>query len=114
MSKPVAHYSASHRAGDLLFVSGQLGLKDGALVEGVEAQARQALVNLKGVLADNGATIENIAKCTVFMVDINDFATINVFYAEAFGDHRPARSAIAVAALPLGGLVEIEGFADLS
>ncbi|MGY9071517.1 MAG: RidA family protein [Acidimicrobiales bacterium] len=114
MSKPVAHYSASHRAGDLLFVSGQLGLKDGALVEGVEAQARQALVNLKGVLADNGATIENIAKCTVFMVDINDFATINGIYAEAFGDHRPARSAIAVAALPLGGLVEIEGFADLS
>lgn len=114
MSKPVAHYSASHRAGDLLFVSGQLGLKDGALVEGVEAQARQALVNLKGVLADNGATIENMAKCTVFMVDINDFATINGIYAEAFGDHRPARSAIAVAALPLGGLVEIEGFADLS
>jgi 2-iminobutanoate/2-iminopropanoate deaminase len=66
------------------------------------------------VLADNGATIENIAKCTVFMVDINDFATINGIYAEAFGDHRPARSAIAVAALPLGGLVEIEGFADLS
>ncbi|MFT5530475.1 MAG: 2-iminobutanoate/2-iminopropanoate deaminase [Candidatus Poriferisodalaceae bacterium] len=113
MSKPVAHYSASHRAGDLLFISGQLGLKDGVLKEGVEAQARQALVNLKGVLADNGATINNIAKCTVFMVDINDFAVINGIYAEAFGDHRPARSAIAVAALPLGGLVEIEGFAQL-
>jgi 2-iminobutanoate/2-iminopropanoate deaminase len=113
MSKPVAHYSASHRAGDLLFISGQLGLKDGVLKEGVEAQARQALVNLKGVLADNGATINNIAKCTVFMVDINDFAVINDIYAEAFGDHRPARSAIAVAALPLGGLVEIEGFAQL-
>ena len=62
MSKPVAHYSASSRAGDLLFVSGQLGLLDGALVDGVEAQTRQALENMKGVLADNGASLADIAR----------------------------------------------------
>lgn len=113
MSKPVAHYSASSRAGDLLFVSGQLGLLDGALVDGVEAQTRQALENMKGVLADNGASLADIAKCTVFMTDIENFAAVNAVYADVFGDHRPARSAIAVKALPLGGLVEIEGFAQL-
>ena len=110
MSKPVAHYSASYRPGEWLIVSRQLGLSDGALVDGVEAQARQALVNLKGVIEGAGATMNDVAKCTVFMVDINDFATINSIYAEAFGDHLPARSAVAVAALPLGGLVEIEAF----
>lgn len=110
MSTPVAHYSAYHRAGEWIIVSGQLGLKDGTLEDGVEAQARQALVNLKGVIESAGATINDVAKCTVFMADINDFAVINSIYAEAFGDHLPARSAVAVAALPLGGLVEIEAF----
>ena len=102
MSKPVAHYSASYRAGDLLFVSGQLGLADGSLVEGVEAQTAQALSNAQGVL-----------KCTVFMTDIENFSTINEIYAQTFGDHRPSRSAIAVKALPLGGLVEIEAIAHI-
>ena len=110
VSKPVAHYSASHRVGNLMFVSGQLGLEDGALVEGVSAQTRQALVNLVAVLDDAGASLSDVAKCTVFMVDIEDFATFNGIYAEVFGEHRPARSAIAVAALPLGGLVEIEAY----
>ena len=113
MSKPVAHYSPSAQAGDLLFVSGQLGLVDGALADGVEAQTRQALVNMQGVLADNGATLANVRKCTVFMTDIENFAAINDVYAEVFGELRPARSAIAVKALPLGGLVEIECFAHL-
>ena len=110
MSKPVAHYSAFHRAGEWIIVSGQLGLKDGTLEPDVASQARQALVNLKSVVESAGATINDVAKCTVFMVDINDFAVINGIYAEAFGDHLPARSAVAVAALPLGGLVEIEAF----
>ena len=114
MSKPVAHYSPSARAGDLLFVSGQLGLLDGALVDGVEAQTEQALVNLQAVLADNGAAIADVAKCTVFMTDIENFAVVNEVYASVFGEHRPARSAIAVKALPLGGLVEIECFANLA
>jgi 2-iminobutanoate/2-iminopropanoate deaminase len=113
VSKPVAHYSPSARAGDLLFVSGQLGLAGGALADGVEAQTRQALVNLEGVLADNGAALTDVVKCTVFMTDIENFAAVNEVYASVFGDHRPARSAIAVKALPLGGLVEIEAFAHL-
>ena len=113
MSKPIAHYSSSYRAGDLLFISGQLGVIDGELVEGVEAQTVQALVNMSAVLTEHGATLENLAKCTVFMTDIGNFSAINSAYAKAFGDHRPARSAIAVRALPLGGPVEIEGFAHL-
>ncbi len=117
MSKPVAHYSASAVAGDLLFVSGQIGLADGQLVTGddhastVTAQTTQCLTNFASVLADNGLTITDVAKCTVFMTDIADFATVNTAYANFFGEHRPARSAIAVAGLPLGALVEIEGFA---
>lgn len=111
MSKPVAHYSMFHRAGDWVIVSGQLGLLDGTLEPDVESQTRQALVNMSSVLASAGATMNDVAKCTVFMVDIEDFATVNSTYAEAFGEHRPSRSAFAVAALPLGGLVEIEAWA---
>ena len=114
MSKPVAHYSASYRAGDLLFVSGQLGLADGSLVEGVEAQTSQALTNAQGVLQEHGLSLENVVKCTVFMTDIENFSTINDIYAQTFGDHRQSRSAIAVKALPLGGLVEIEAIAHIS
>ena len=114
MSKPVAHYSASYRAGDLLFVSGQLGLADGSLVEGVEAQTSQALANAQSVLQQHGLSLENVVKCTVFMTDIENFSTINEIYAQTFGDHRPSRLAIAVKALPLGGLVEIEAIAHIS
>ena len=114
MSKPVAHYAASYRAGDWLVVSGQLGLLDGKLVLGdVEDQTRQALVNLKSVLEAGGAALTDVAKCMVLMDDINDFARINAIYAEVFGDHLPARSAVAVEALPLGALVEIEAWAYL-
>ena len=114
MSQPVAHYSASYRAGDLLFVSGQLGLADGSLVEGVEAQTAQALINATGVLKEHGLSLDDVVKCTVFMTDIENFSKINSVYAETFGDHRPSRSAIAVKALPLGGLVEIEAIAHIS
>lgn len=113
MSQPVAHYSASYRAGDLLFVSGQLGLADGSLVEGVEAQTAQALTNAQGVLKEHGLSLHDVVKCTVFMTDIDNFSTINGIYADAFGDHRPSRSAIAVKALPLGALVEIEAIAQI-
>ncbi len=114
MATPVAHYSASYRAGDFLFISGQIGIVDGALVPGgVEEQARQCLANLTAVAAAGGASLTDIVKCTVFMTDIANFTKINSIYAEVFGGHRPARSAIAVSGLPLGALVEIEGFAHL-
>lgn len=113
MSKPVAHYSPYTRAGDWVVVSGQIGLSDGALVDGLEAQTRQVLVNLQNVLASAGATLTDVAKCGIFLADIGDFATVNGIYAEVFGDHLPSRSAVAVAGLPLGALVEIEAWAWL-
>ena len=113
MSKPVAHYSPFTRAGDWLIISGQIGLSEGALVDGLEAQTRQVLANLQGVLDAAGAQMTDIVKCTIFLSDINDFANVNGLYAEAFGDHLPSRSAVAVAGLPLGALVEIEAWAWL-
>ena len=114
MSKPVAHHSASYRAGDLLFISGQIGIAEGSLVDGVEAQTTQALANAQSVLDQNGLTLDDVVKCTVFMTDIENFSAVNDVYAGVFGDHRPSRSAIAVKALPLGALVEIEAIAHIS
>ncbi|GAC1363734.1 MAG: RidA family protein [Acidimicrobiales bacterium] len=112
MSTPIGPYTPIVRAGDWLVCSGQLGLKDGALVDGgVVAQARQAVANLAALLEGQGASLTDVIKTTVFLAHISDFAAVNEVYAEGFGDHRPARSAFAVAALPAGGLVEIEAWA---
>ena len=111
MSKPVGPYTPVVRAGEWLVVSGQVGLRDGALVEGLQAQVTQAVANVKGLLDAHGARLEQVVKTTVFLVDIDDFAAMNEAYTAAFGDHRPARSAVAVAALPLGALVEVEAWA---
>jgi len=111
---PVAGpYSPAVRAGDWLVLAGQIGLDpaSGTMVDGVEAQARQVLANVAAILADCGAAITDVAKTTVFVTDIAEFATVNAVYAEAFGDHRPARSTVQVAALPGGALVEIETWA---
>jgi 2-iminobutanoate/2-iminopropanoate deaminase len=110
----VGPYSQGIRAGDLVFTAGQLGMDPatGQLVEGgVEAQARQALTNLKGVLEAAGSGLERVVKVTVFMQDMNDFKAVNGVYAQFFTQDPPARSAVQVAALPLGGLVEIEAIA---
>jgi 2-iminobutanoate/2-iminopropanoate deaminase len=110
--RPVGPYTPVVRAGDWLICSGQLGLRDGVMVDGgVAAQVTQALANLAGLLAGHGASLEAVAKTTVFLADIGDFSTMNEAYVAAFGDHRPARSAFAVAGLPLGALVEIEAWA---
>ena len=114
MSKPVAHYSASYKAGDLLFISGQVGVSGGSLVDGVAAQTTQALANAQTILSDNGLSLSDVVKCTVFMTDIENFSIVNDAYAEVFGDHRPSRSDIAVKALPLGALVEIEAVAYIA
>jgi len=114
MSKPVGPYTPIMRAGDLLITSGQIGIADGALVEGgMAAQLNQALENLEQVLATAGATMADVVKTTVFLVDMAAYAVMNDLYCAAFGDHRPARSAVAVAALPLGAQVEIEAQAYL-
>jgi 2-iminobutanoate/2-iminopropanoate deaminase len=105
-------YSPIVRAGEWLVVSGQVGLVDGRLVEGgTGAELAQAVTNLSALLDSHGATLDHVVKTTVFLADMDDYAAMNEVYAAAFGDHRPARSAVAVAALPLGARVEIEAWA---
>jgi 2-iminobutanoate/2-iminopropanoate deaminase len=98
-----------------LVLAGQVGLDPATsrIVEGVEAQARQVLANIAAVLGDCGASLTNVAKTTVFVTNMEAFGAVNAIYAEAFGDHRPARSTVEVSALPGGALVEIEAWAFL-
>jgi len=109
----VGPYSQAVRTEQFLFLSGQLGLdpQSGKLKEGVEAQTRQILANLRAVLEAGGSSMEQIVKTTLFLTNMADFATVNSIYAEAFSEEPPARSTVQVAALPLGGLVEIEAIA---
>jgi 2-iminobutanoate/2-iminopropanoate deaminase len=112
--KAIGPYSHGVKACHFVFSSGQLGLEpiSGAMVEGgVEAETRQALLNLKAVLEAGGSGLDYVVKTTVFLRDINDFARMNGVYAEFFQTNPPARSAIQVAALPKNGAVEIEAVA---
>lgn len=112
LSKPVGPYSPIARAGDWLVVSGQIGMGDGRLVSGgAQDQLRAALDNVVRLLDSEGATLEHVVKTTIFLRHLSDYAAINQVYADAFGDHRPARSAVGVAELPLNALVEIEAWA---
>ena len=109
----VGPYCHAKLAGGTLYTSGQLGLipATGELAQGVEAQAAQALDNLKAVLEAAGMGLEDVVKTTVFLADMNDFAAINAIYAKYFPGEAPARSCIQVAALPKGALFEIEAVA---
>lgn len=109
----VGPYVHAVMTGDIVFTSGQLGLipETGVLAEGVEAQAEQAIKNLAAVLEAAGMTLANVVKTTVFLADINDFAAINAIYANYFTGDAPARSCVQAAALPKGGLFEIEAIA---
>jgi 2-iminobutanoate/2-iminopropanoate deaminase len=112
MSKPVGPYTPIVKAGPWLVSSGQIGIKDGVLVsDDLTGQMNQALANLKGLLEGAGASMSDVTKTTVFLTDMVDYPIMNELYCEAFGDHRPARSAVAVAQLPLGAIVEIEASA---
>lgn len=114
MSTPVGPYTPIVRAGDLLFTAGQVGIADGALVgDTLEAQAVQAMANLADVLASEGASLDDVVKTTVFLTTMDHYAEMNEHYLAAFGDHRPARSAVAVHQLPLGALIEVEAVAHL-
>lgn len=112
----IGPYSQAVKANGLLFSSGQIPLnKDGILVEGgIAQQTQQVLDNIKAILASEGLSMDAIIKTTVFMQDLSDFAAMNGIYGEAFGDHKPARSTIQVAGLPLGAMVEIEFVAELA
>jgi 2-iminobutanoate/2-iminopropanoate deaminase len=111
-AQPVGPYTPVVRAGDWVIVSGQLGLDNGALVPGgVAAQTAQAVKNLQARLKEMGLTLKDVAKTLCFLTDMDTFATFNAAYVHGFGDARPARSTIGVAALPFAGAVEIEAWA---
>ena len=112
MSTPVGPYTPIVRAGGWLVVSGQVGIKDGKLVDGgMAGQLRQAIENLKGLLEGEGSALTDVVKTTVFLRHMSDYGPMNETYVAAFGDHRPARSAVGVAELPIGALVEVEAWA---
>jgi len=113
-AKPLAPYSPGIDADCFVFVSGQLGLDPAVskLVSGgIEAETRQALINIQTVLNAAGTSLDKVVKVTVFLRDINDFAAMNSVYGQFFVNEPPARSAFQVAALPLGAAVEIEAIA---
>ncbi|PQP22756.1 RidA family protein [Rhodococcus opacus] len=102
-------YTPAVAAGDLVFVSGRLGVKDGKFVDGgAAAEAKQALDNAERELASFGLDLTHLVKATIFLADIEDLQPVNQVYMAAVPEPRPARSCVAVAELPFGGLVEIE------
>jgi 2-iminobutanoate/2-iminopropanoate deaminase len=112
MSKPLGPYTPVVRAGDFIIVSGQVGAADGVLVDGgVAGQTTQAVANLASRLEEMGAALTDVVKTTCFLVDMDAFATFNEAYVAAFGNHRPARSTVAVRELPVKAQVEIEAMA---
>lgn len=111
--KPVGAYTPIVRAGDWLVVSGQVGMgPNGQMAEGgTGGELRQAIGNLEAQLATKGARLDQVVKTTVFLRHMSDYTVMNDVYTECFGAHRPARSAVGVAELPIGALVEIEAWA---
>jgi 2-iminobutanoate/2-iminopropanoate deaminase len=111
-----APYSQGIRFGELLFVSGQLGIDpaSGQVVEGgIKKQTAQVMRNLEAVLEEGGSSLKQLLKTTVYLVDLADFAAMNEAYAERIGNQPPARATVQIAALPSGALVEIEAIAHL-
>jgi 2-iminobutanoate/2-iminopropanoate deaminase len=116
-AKAIGPYSAAVESGDLVFVSGQIPLDSGTgkLVEGdIAAQTRQSLENLKTILGAAGLGFAHVVKTTIFLTSMGDFAAVNEVYKSYVGEPYPARSTIAVAALPMGAKVEIEMIASRS
>ena len=110
-----APYSQAIRNGDLVFVSGQLGLKPGdtAISGSIQDQTEQIFQNLKAILEEAGSGLDRIVKTTVFLTDLGNFQEMNEVYARHVGEDRPARSTVEISALPSGALVEIEAIATV-
>lgn len=111
----IGPYSQGIKAGDFLFASGQIAIDPatGNLVEGgIEAQTRRVMENVQHILAAAGLNFSQVVKTTVFITDMGDFAAVNKIYGEYFTSNPPARSCVAVAALPKGALVEVEVIAS--
>ena len=114
--EPIGPYSQGVVSGGYFFLSGQVGRRHDTteLEKGVAAQTRQAILNMKAVLAEKNLTLDNVVKPTVFLSDMNDFAEMNGVYAEYFDENTaPARSTVQVAGLPLAADMEIEAIASL-
>ena len=106
----IGPYSQALAIGNMMYLSGQIPVdpETGNIPETVEEQAAQSIENIKNILKENGMTISNVVKTTVFLSDINDFAAVNSVYGEHFQEPYPARSCVQVAAIPKGCKVEIE------
>ena len=114
--RAIGTYSQAVHGNGLLFTAGQVGFDPatGELVDGgITEQTERVLANIRAILDAERLELASVVKTTVFLVDMADFAAMNTVYARAFGDHRPARSTVAVAALPRGARVEIEAVAEL-
>ena len=111
----IGPYSHAVVAGNLMFLSGQIAInpETGEMPAGVQAQTAQAIANIKAILAEKGATLDNVVKTTVYLAEMSLFGEMNEIYAQHFSEPFPARSAIAVKALPKRALVEIEVIAAL-
>jgi len=112
---PRGPYSPAVRAGDTIYVSGQIPVDPvtGKVMSGdVQVETRQVLTNIRNILAGCGASLADVVRCAVYLTDVADFQAMNEVYAEFFGDAKPARTTIVVAALPLpGAKVEIDAIA---
>ncbi len=109
----IGPYSQAVKHGGLVYTSGQIALTpEGKMLENdVTVQTEQVLKNLTAVLEAAGSSLDRVIKTTIFLDSMEDFATVNAIYAEAFGDHKPARSTVAVKTLPKNALVEIDAIA---
>ena len=113
----VGPYSQAVRSGPYLFCSGQIPIDPATgkiEAQDVEGQTKQVFANIRAVLASQGLTLSHVVKATVFLQNMADFPKVNPIYAAEMGEHKPARSTVAVAGLPLGSLVEIEVIAELA
>jgi len=109
--KAVGAYSQAVQCGDMLYTSGQIGLNPSSgemVADDVASQAKQVVKNLTAVIEQAGGQLNQIVKVTIFLEDMKDFATVNQIYADWLGAHKPARSTVAVAALPLAAKVEMD------
>lgn len=108
--KAIGPYSQAVAVNGTLYASGQIGInpETGELVDGLEAQARQIIKNIKAVLSEAGCSLDDVVKATVFMIDPNGFSIVNSVMSEEFAEPFPARSCVFVSALPKGALVEVE------
>lgn len=111
----IGPYSQATVTGNLVYTAGQIALNPATMeivAGGVPEQTERVMQNLAAILAEAGTSLQRVVKTTVFLVDMNDFAAMNEVYAKHFGDHRPARSTVAVVGLPKGVRVEIEAIAE--